>query len=170
MYIKNLLAICTLILVNSITLANPPVEIIQSCKNMTAANKSVVMTELDGVGFNKTPDSNCRDQFESQINGHTYGWLICDENPYLMIADKKIPLESATNLSISPSVKPDTPIIQTALWWKIYKADKSYLCIISPLSVNGAAANALQYFLVEDAFDVNRSKYNIYFYFFNKDF
>ena len=41
---------------------------------------------------------------------------------------------------------------------------------MSPLSENGAAANEYQYFLVEDAFDTNRKSYNIYFYFFNKDF
>ena len=162
--------VCILTFANSLSFANPPVEIIQSCKNMTAANNSIVMAELDGVGLNKTPDVNCRDQFENKINGHTYGWLTCDKKPYLIVADKRISLESSTNFSVSPSIKPDTPIIQTALWWRIDKADKSYLCIMSPLSENGAAANAFQYFLIEDAFDVNQKSYDIYFYFFNKDF
>lgn len=168
MYLTKLLIAYISVFFYTLSFANLPVDIIQSCKNSSAANSSIVMKELNGVGFNQTPDLNCRDQFENKINGRTYGWLTCYGKPWLIIADKRIPLESAINLSINPAIKPDTPLIQTAPWWRIDKADRSYLCIISPLSENGDAANLFQYFLVEDAFDRDKDTYTIYFYFFNK--
>lgn len=154
--------------VSPIVFAMPPVEFLQSCKSGKPANNLITMTLLDGFGSSKN-DSDCKNRFDSEINGQMYGAEVCGEKPYLIIANKKISTEKAKNYSMDPNVKPDIPILRFSEWWRVNRGDKSYLCIQTPLSDTGSAANSWQYYLVEDAFDVSKAEYNIYYYFFDKN-
>ncbi|ABQ56101.1 hypothetical protein G5T09_04015 [Legionella pneumophila serogroup 1] len=148
--------------------ADPGVDIIQSCKNMKAAKNTIVMKELDGFGFNEKNEANCQNQFDSKIEGAIYGAVVCDDKSYFIINNKKISTESAKNLSMNESVKPNIPIHYTSMWWKIEDGDKSWLCVVSPLSDTGSAANSLQYYLIENAFESPKNL-ALYFYFFDKN-
>jgi hypothetical protein len=170
MYLKEkFVLIFSGICISSIVLAMPPVEFLQSCKNSKPANGSITMTLLDGFGSTQDNEPGCRNHFDSEINGQTYGAVVCDDQPYLIIANKKLSTATAKNYSMNPSVKPDIPIHRFSEWWRISKDDKSYLCIQTPLSDTGSAANSWQYYLVEDAFDVSKTKYEISYYFFDKN-
>ncbi|KTC66250.1 Uncharacterised protein (plasmid) [Legionella adelaidensis] len=169
MYLKQL-TIFTLFTLCSVGIfAMPPVEILQSCKNMEPANRTITMKLLDDAGLSEQKDIDCKNQYESTIDGQLYGWATCNNKPYLIIANRKFSTESAKNYSMNPSIKPDIPIISHPLWYRIDKGDKSYLCLLSPLSDTGSAANSWQYYLVEDAFDVSKTDYPIYYYFFDKN-
>jgi hypothetical protein len=154
-----------------ISLAMPPVEILQSCKDMEVANKTILMEELDRAGLREKEETeaNCEFQYDTEINGKLYGWVECDNKPYIIIAGKKIPLESAKNYSINPAVNPNIPIISRPFWWRIAKGEKSWLCLVSPISDTGSASNAYQYYIVEDAFEEGRDTYTMYYYFFDKN-
>lgn len=169
MYLKHLGLYITFLLWNTLLLAMPSVQILQSCKNGKAANNKIVMSEIEGVGYNDQEDLNCKNQFDTEIDGKLYGSVTCSHKAYLIIANKKISTETAKNYSLNPAVKPTTPILQAAGWWRIIDKDKkNYLCIQSPLSDTGSASNLWQYYLIEDPFNANRENYDIYFYFFNK--
>lgn len=149
--------------------AAPSFEVIQSCKNNNPANKYVTMTEVERIGYSIDSEPNCKNQFDTEINGKIYGSATCEDKPYLIIADHKVKLESANNYSTNPSIKPTTAIAQVAGWWKIVDSKKqTYLCIESPLSNTGTASNAYQYFIVADPFNEKKSNYEVSFYFFEK--
>ncbi|KTD75195.1 hypothetical protein Lwal_3236 [Legionella waltersii] len=170
MYLREkFVVILSCIFISSIGLAMPPVEFLQSCKNSKPANDSITMTLLDGFGTTNDNEPGCRNHFDSEINAQIYGAVVCDDQPYLIIANKKISTATAKNYSMNPSVKPDIPILRFSDWWRINKGDKSYLCIQTSLSDTASAANSWQYYLVEDAFDVNKKNYNISYYFFDKN-
>ena len=155
--------------ISTVTLAMPPVEFLQSCIKSKPANNSITMALLDGFGSTQDANPNCNSHFDAEINGQTYGAVECDGQPYIIIANKKISTAKAQNHSMNPSVKPDVPILRFSEWWRIDKGNKSYLCIQTPLSDTGSAANSWQYYLIEDAFDVSKTEYNIYYYFFDKN-
>lgn len=170
MYIEKISIYLGSLFIFGILHAMPPVEVIQSCKNNNPANKSVIMTEIEGIGYNKDSEPNCKNQFDTEIDGKFYGSVTCDDKPYLIIADHKVELESANNYSTNPAIKPTTAIAQVAGWWKIIDSKKhSYICIESPLSNTGTASNAYQYFIVEDPFNLKKSNYDVFFYFFEKN-
>lgn len=151
------------------SLAMPPVEFLQSCKNSKPANNSISMTLLDGFGSVDDVDPNCVNRFDAIIQGVSYGALVCKDKPYLIIADKKISTSDAENLSMNSNVGPNIPINKISDWWRIDQGNKSYLCIQTSLSDTGSTANSWQYYLVEDAFNVNLKEYKIYYYFFDMD-
>ncbi|MCE3046041.1 hypothetical protein [Legionella sp. 16cNR16C] len=169
MYLKPLAVLIISMLWSGGLSAMVPVEILQSCKNMEPANDTLTMKLLDDAGLSDKTDRNCSAQYESIIDNKLYGWATCDDKPYLIIANKKFSTESAENYSMNPSVKPDIPIISHPLWYRIDKDEKSYLCLLSPLSDTGSAANSWQYYIVEDAFDASKTEYNISYYFFDKN-
>ncbi|KTD80376.1 hypothetical protein [Legionella waltersii] len=169
MYIKKISMYLVFLSIYGVSHAMPPVEVIQSCKNNNPANKSVLMTEIEGIGYNKDSEPNCKNQFDTEIDGKLYGSATCDDKPYLIIADHKIKVESANNYSTNPSIKSTTAIAQVAGWWKIVDSRKqTYLCIESPLSNTGTASNAYQYFIVADPFNEKKSDFDISFYYFDK--
>jgi hypothetical protein len=148
--------------------STPAVEIVQSCKNQKPANASIVITELMQAGVIPDAGAGCEDLFEFKFNDHKYGSVICNNDPYLIIADRKYKLNVAENLSINPAIKPDTPLLLTSEFWKIDKNNESFLCILSPLDQSGAGASRIQYYIVENAFHPTLPV-KMYFYFFDKD-
>lgn len=169
MYLKQLAVLIMSMLWGVGISAMVPVEILQSCKNTEPANATITMRLLDDAGLSDKKDINCSKQYESTIDNQLYGWATCDNKAYLIIANRKFSTESAQNYSMNPSVKPDIPIISHPLWYRIDKGDKSYLCLLSPLSDTGSAANSWQYYIVEDAFEVGKTEYSISYYFFDKN-
>ena len=160
--------ILTLTYFYGISYATPNVEIIQSCKNLTAANSNVTMTELSQPVANEFPDANCEDQYETSYDNKKYGHVSCNNEPYLIVASAKYKLNTANNLSVNPSVQPNIPLLATSGFWKIDKGSDSYLCVFSVLSNAGTASHAIQYYIVEHAFDTV-SPIALNFYFFDKD-
>lgn len=165
---KSILSISAFLIWNSSLIAMPSVDILQSCKNTEPANKSIMMKLLDDAGPAENTDENCNNQYISLIDGHFYGWGVCNKKPYLIIAGKKYNTETAQNYSMNPAIKPTIPIISHPLWYRIDKGSKSYLCLLSPLSDTGSAANAWQYYIIDDAFDANKKEHDIYYYFFDQ--
>lgn len=169
MYIKKISMYLVFLSIYGVSNAMPPVEVIQSCKNNNPANKSVLMTEIEDIGYNKDSEPNCKNQFDTEIDGKLYGSATCDDKPYLIIAGHKIKVESANNYSTNPAIKPTTAIAQVAGWWNILDSKKqTYLCIESPLSNTGTVSNAYQYFIIADPFNEKKSNFDISFYYFDK--
>ena len=71
-------------------------------------------------------------------------------------------------MSINPEIKPGVEFTNRALWYKINQDNNNYLCIRAPLAEQGIGATFEQYYIVENAFDLNSTP-EIYFYFLDKD-
>lgn len=155
--------------ISSFVWSMPALEFLQSCTHSKPANALITMTLLDGFGSVNDADTQCKNHFDTEINGQIYGAVVCNEQPYIIIADKKISTATAENYSMNALVKPDIPILRFSQWWRMDKGDTSYLCIQTPLSDTGSAANSWQYYLIEDAFNVNKAIYPMYYYFFDKN-
>lgn len=167
MSLKQMITIITGIISSQFAVAIPPVEVIDSCKNLTAANSLVTMTKLippDGLGDDE-PD--CIDHYESKINNLHYGYITCNNQTSLIINGSRINLNKSVSHSINPSIKPEGDISLFSNWWKIEFNKIDYLCLDVPLSTSGDGANIYQYYIVENAYKSGTP--TVHYYFFNKD-
>jgi len=71
-------------------------------------------------------------------------------------------------MSINPEIKPGTFFTPRAIWYKIDRGKQSYLCIFAPLAEQSVGSAYNQYYIVENAFDVNLNPV-LYFYFLDKN-
>jgi len=149
-------------------LAAPPFQILQTCMNGEPYNNKIVINELDGEGLAERSMDGCKDQYHRIFNGHAFGTLKCNQKFYLVINDKKINPELAENMSINPEIKPGTFFTPRALWYKIDIEEQSYLCIFAPIAEQGVGASYNQYYIIENAFNVDL-KPKLYFYFLDKN-
>lgn len=166
----SLIQIFTIIIGITITpcaLATPPVEVFASCKNLAPVSSSITMTKLLAPGGLGDDEPKCIDHFESTLNNFNYGYITCNDETSLIIKGTRINLKTSVNHSINPSITPGGDIPVLSYWWKIEFNNISYLCIDTPLSPSGDGANVLQYYIVENAF--NLAKPVVHFYFLNKD-
>ena len=81
---------------------------------------------------------------------------------------KRIKLNTADNLSINPSMKPNSPIPSTAEWFRIDYSSAAYLCIKFALSDSGDGADVFQYYIIENAFN-STQPIKLNYYFLNKN-
>lgn len=146
--------------------ATPPVEVISSCKNGKADHPSVTFTKLEGP-YAAAEESGCDDHMETHEAGITYGGIFCGTTSYLIINSTRLDLDTAVNNSINPAIKPKHRIPFTANWSKIEFNSNAYLCLAMSLSDSGVGAGISQYYIVENAYNLNPP--TVYFYFFDKD-
>ena len=166
----SLIQIATIIsgiIITPFALASPPVEVFASCKNLVPVSSSVTMTKLLAPGGLGDDEPKCIDHFESTLNNFNYGYITCHDETSLIIKGSRINLKASVNHSINPSITPGGDISVLSYWWKIEFNNIGYLCIDTPLSPSGDGANVFQYYIVENAFNLDTP--TIHFYFLNKD-
>ena len=146
----------------------PPFEILRSCIDLKPINTSIKLTELVDGSVAKINENNCEDQYGEIFNGHLYGMVTCNDIFYLIINDQKIKASTAINMSVNPEIKPGYVFSNRALWHKIDRNEKSYLCIQSALTESGSGSAHTQYYIIENAFDPKAIP-ALYYYFFAKD-
>lgn len=151
-----------------ITMASPPFQVLQTCINMKPYNEKITINRLEGDGVADKSLPGCQEQYDRILNGHAFGTLNCNDKFYFIINDKKIDPELSHNMSINPEIKPGIEFTNRALWYKINQDNNHYLCIRAPLAEHGIGATFEQYYIVENAFDLNSTP-EIYFYFLDKD-
>ncbi|MDX1838860.1 hypothetical protein DIZ81_13960 [Legionella taurinensis] len=164
--IRNYLIITNFLLV-PFAWATPSIEILQSCKNAEPANNSISMEELDAPGVEQTVEAGCEEKYELTYNHQKFGSITCNNEGYLIINSNRIKLTSAANFSVNPAVKPDTPLLLTAQYWKITKENESYLCVASAIDQSGSRSGSAQYYIAENAF--NSDPVSLYFYYFDRE-
>ena len=148
--------------------AKPPFEVLRSCIDEEPNNSSITITDIDNGSYSALPEKDCEEQFEISYNRDVYGSVMCNDKRYLIIASKKISLETAVNISMNPEIKPGLLYPDDSSWLKIDFNHQSYLCINGPLSQSGTGSAVGQYYIVENAFKkIGMPK--VYYYFFNKD-
>ena len=148
--------------------AQPPFEILKSCVDRKAKNSSISVAEfVDGL-VAKINQPNCENQFNQIINDRLYGMVTCNDIFYIIINNKKLKASAAINMSINPEIQPGDIFSNRASWYKIDQDNKSYLCIFSSLSEQGAGSSRNQYYIAENAF-TDAKKPILYYYFFDKD-
>lgn len=154
------------ILISQITLADVPVEVIGSCKNVGAVNSSVTYTKmLSPLGMDDS--SSCNHHIEITEEAFNYGAIICNNENYLILQGTRINLSTAINHSVNPSYQPGAAISQQADWAKITFNNIDYLCIDYEISPSGKGGGISQYYIVENAF--NTSAPIINYYLFDRD-
>jgi hypothetical protein len=164
----NLLTGLVLIALSSVCHTEPPFQILRTCINGKPYNDGININMIEGAGPADKSLPGCEDQYDRIFQGHAFGTLSCNDKFYLVINDKKIDPALADNFSINPEIKPGGDFTPRAIWYKIDQDEKAYLCIYAPLAEQGIGASYNQYYLVENAFDINTVP-ELYFYFFDKD-
>ena len=167
MPIKNLSALILCLFGANSVYANLSPEVIGSCKNQKSIDTSVTFTKIippEGLGDD---ESRCLNHAESTEGGLNFGSIICNDESYLILKGNRINLNSAVNHSMNPSITPGAEIAPGSEWSKISYNNNQFLCIGTPLSSSGQGGDAMQYYIVENAF--NNSTPEIYYYFFNQD-
>ncbi len=165
---KTMMAVVLLIGWANLAIATPPFQVLRTCMDTKPYNDKITLTMLEGEGTAGKSLEGCEDQYDRLVEGHAFGTLTCHDKFYLVINDKKIDPKLAANLSINPEIKPGTFFTPRSLWYKIDFEERNYLCILAPLSEQGVGAAYNQYYLVENAFDINLSP-KLYFYFLDKN-
>jgi len=164
MSLEKVIFFMMVILATPVINATPPVEVISSCKNQQPVNSSVIMTKLSSPNGIEDVEQGCIDHYESAINNFTYGNITCNEETSLIIKGNRYNLSSSINSSVNPSITPQGDISPMSNWWKIDFSNISYVCIDAPLSPSGDGANIHQYYIVENAYNINTPIINYYFF------
>lgn len=148
--------------------AQPPFEVLRSCVDEKPYNSKVTIHIKDDGSYANISEKNCEELFEVSFDNKIYGSVRCADIPYLVVNDQKINLEKAENRSVNPEIKPGILYPTDTSWSKIDFENRSYLCLNGPISRSGTGSNIGQYYIVENAFEINIAP-TIYYYFFNKD-
>lgn len=167
MSIKNLSALIIFLIGANSVYANLSPEVIGSCKNQKPVDNSVTFTKIippEGLGDD---EPGCLNHAESTEGGLNFGSIICNDENYLILNGSRINLNTAVNHSMNPSITPGADIAPGSEWSKISYNNNQFLCIGTPLSSSGQGGDAMQYYIVENAF--NNSTPEIHYYFFNQD-
>ncbi|KTD60887.1 hypothetical protein [Legionella shakespearei] len=166
MILKKFSSLIILLITSPLVQATPPVEVISSCKSGKADRPLVTFTQLEGP-YAAAQETDCDDHIETTEAGITYGGISCGTTSYLIINSTRLDLNNAENYSVNPSIKPKHKIPYTAHWSKIEFNSNAYLCLEMSLSDSGVGAGISQYYIVENAYNLNPP--TVYFYFFDKD-
>lgn len=166
--IKILIGTIILLGFTNSALTSPPFQILRTCMKGEPYNDKITITMIEGAGPADKSMDGCKNQYDRIFQERSFGTLTCQNKFYLVINDKKIDPKLATNMSINPEIKPGTVFTQRALWYKIDQSKRSYLCIFAPLAEQGIGSSYNQYYIVENAFDVNLNP-EVYFYFLDKN-
>jgi hypothetical protein len=166
--IKILIGSLLLIGFTNPVLAAPPFQILRTCMSGKPYNDKITITMIEGAGPADKSLDGCKNQYDRIFQERAFGTLTCQNKFYLVINGKKTDPQLATNMSINPEIKPGTVFTPRALWYKIDQNEKSYLCIFAPLAEQGVGSSYNQYYIVENAFDVNLNP-ELYFYFLDKN-
>ena len=165
--VKKMITI-SLLFISITSNANIPLEVLQSCIKLKPYNNNIQLSELDNDGYDNKKFDNCEDLYDRIINDHIYGTADCYNKFYFIIKDKKLDPAKARNYSINPEIKPGNYFSSRASWYQINLAKESYICIAAPLTESGIGDSAMQYYIIENAFDEKKDPV-IYYYFFEKD-
>lgn len=153
---------------NLVQATSPPFQILQTCMRGEPYNNDITINMIDGAGPADKSLDGCENQYDRIFQGLSFGTLTCQNKFYLLINGKKIDPKLATNKSINPEIKPGTVFTQRALWYKIDHKEKTYLCIFAPLAEQGVGSSYNQYYLAENAFDIDLDP-KLFFYFLHKN-
>lgn len=166
--IKTLFRILILSSSTFLCFAQPPFQVLRTCMDMEPFEHMSTIEEIEGDGYAEKSLEGCKDQYDRTIDGHIYGTVECNHKFYLIIRDKKIDPEKATDYSINPEIKPGVEFTTGAVWYKIGFDKKEYLCIYAPLSEQGIGAAHNQYYIIENAFAESPAP-KVYYYFEDKN-
>jgi hypothetical protein len=119
-------------------------------------------------GFLSKSENNCDESYEIQFKDQRVIYTSCNDKDYLVIAEKKLFLDTSINISVNSEIKPEVLYPHLSSWIKVDYNAQSYLCIAGSLSQSGSGANTPQYYIIENAFIENVAPI-AYYYFFDKD-
>lgn len=170
MFIKKLILMLSSLIICVNAWCLPPVEVIHACKNRTAPNKYITLTEMDTPAGVDVSTPNCDFKAEADFNNIIYGYIDCNQHHQNLIWNNiEYDLKTvALNHSVNPQVTPGDYIQLPSTWKKIDFNGESYVCLEAPLSDSGDAVNSFQYYLIENAFNSNITPI-FHYYFFDKE-
>ncbi|WP_156183806.1 hypothetical protein [Chromobacterium sp. LK1] len=151
---------------SSYAIANPSVDIVNSCYQRGAVSNGIKKVDIEGTFVDK-PSAGCEDQLEANFEGETYGAATCNDNQYLIVANKMFLASQAINLSIDKRIRPGDDFSATrSVWLAFSKGNESYVCMLRTAFEMGKGRGYAAFYLMKHR--PAPAKPEVYFYFLDK--
>lgn len=148
MSLKKAIFLLVLSIHAEVVCAEPSVEVVKSCHEMTALAVGVKITHIEGTVTDR-PAIDCDDQYQANIAGKLYGSAYCKYEQYFIIAGKFHKASLAVNKSIDSRMKPGSAFsIGSTEWYEISDKSGSYICMVKSVFENGGPADLVDFYIM----------------------